>query len=102
MYKICTTIVGQLADPSPSCHYSGQYAVTPTGGQSHQSAVSASPASEVIGSGGGGAVSSCGSATSGAALQCRQDSTVIEMWLAEPYQVVCHPHSSLRLLAKLI
>lgn len=57
----------------------------------HRSTVSASPASDFAGGGGGifggSGVSSAGSVTSGPPPVSRHGATVIEMWLAEPYQV---------------
>ncbi|VDM32046.1 unnamed protein product [Hydatigera taeniaeformis] len=56
----------------------------------HRSAVSASPASDFAGGGGGvfsgSGVSSAGSVASGPPPVSRHGATVIEMWLAEPYQ----------------
>ncbi|VDK31467.1 unnamed protein product [Taenia asiatica] len=56
----------------------------------HRSTVSASPASDFASGGGGifggSGVSSAGSVTSGPPPVSRHGATVIEMWLAEPYQ----------------
>ncbi|KAL5108249.1 hypothetical protein TcWFU_010086 [Taenia crassiceps] len=84
-----------LADPQESATQIRESSTTYGGGSGsgihpHRSTVSASPASDFASGGGGifssSGVSSAGSITSGPPLVSRHGATVIEMWLAEPYQ----------------